>query len=327
MYVGDQTTARRHLDRVLTAFAASDLQSNVNRSQRDSHIIRFHTDLCVSARMYLARVLWLQGFSEQAVRAAEMSIEEAQATGHALSLCTALALAACPVALWVGNLAMAAKYARELLDHSRRHYLPLWNAYGAGFHRVVAIRTGPGDTGSPTSDDHARRSPGAEHHVSVSDRADRAGRRLTDAGRIVEARGCRSGTSVRPHARRELFQQALDEGPEECCLGNCATSLARRDVFRRHHRRCVAGTAAQCGGSSSASRSLLSSLLEASRSNQLHPLQARVPVLADDDVVVHRSSKRGTASASQGPLPIFSRRTIEVQAKDSVRDDSGRQSR
>src|SRR5882724_3689908 len=36
--VGDQITARRHLERVLTSFAASDLQSDVNRSQRDSHI-------------------------------------------------------------------------------------------------------------------------------------------------------------------------------------------------------------------------------------------------------------------------------------------------
>ena len=45
-----------------------------------------------------------------------MSIEEAQATGHALSLCYALALAACPIALWVGNLAAAAHYAGMLLD-------------------------------------------------------------------------------------------------------------------------------------------------------------------------------------------------------------------
>jgi hypothetical protein len=83
------------------------------------------------------------------VRTAEMSIEEARATGHELSLCTALALAACPVALWVGNLHMAANYARELLDHSRRHYLPLWNAYGSEFDRVVAIRTGDFEIGSP----------------------------------------------------------------------------------------------------------------------------------------------------------------------------------
>jgi predicted ATPase len=119
------------------------------RSQTDSHVIRFHTDLRVSARMYLARVLWLQGLPDQAVRTAKMSIEEARATGHALSLCSALALAACPIALWIGDLPMAANYARELLDHSRRHFLPLWNAYGSLFHRIVAIRSGDLDGGVP----------------------------------------------------------------------------------------------------------------------------------------------------------------------------------
>ena len=39
-----------------------------------------------------------------------MSVAEAQATGHAMSLCYALALAACPIALWVGDLAAAARY-------------------------------------------------------------------------------------------------------------------------------------------------------------------------------------------------------------------------
>ena len=90
------------------------------------------------ARVFLARVLWLQGFPDQAVRTAEISIEEAQATGHALSLCYALALAACPIALWVGNLAAAAHYTRMLLDHSRKHGLPLWSAFGSRFQRVVA---------------------------------------------------------------------------------------------------------------------------------------------------------------------------------------------
>ncbi len=77
-----------------------------------------------------------------------MSIEEAQATGHALSLCYALALAACPIALWVGNLAAAARYTGMLLDHSRKHSLPLWSEFGARFQRVVVLKGGDLDTGS-----------------------------------------------------------------------------------------------------------------------------------------------------------------------------------
>ena len=96
---------------------------------------------CRRARI-LRRVLWLQGFSEQAAHAAETSVAEAHEAGHAVSLCLALALAACPIALWVGDLAGAAHYARMLLDHSREHSLPLWREFGARFQRVVVIKGG-----------------------------------------------------------------------------------------------------------------------------------------------------------------------------------------
>jgi predicted ATPase len=101
----------------------------------------------LSTRVFLARVLWLQGFSDQAVRTAEMSIGEARATGHAMSLCYALSLAACPIALWVGNLVAAANYTAMLLDHSRRHSLPLWSAFGSRFQSVVDIKGGDLETG------------------------------------------------------------------------------------------------------------------------------------------------------------------------------------
>jgi tetratricopeptide (TPR) repeat protein len=141
-FIGDQLDARLHLERVLTHFAENDLGSDVVRSLTNYYIIRFHTDLRISAHVYFARVLWLQGLSDQAVRAAETSITKAQETGHALSLCYALALAACPIAVWVGNLAAAAHYTGMLLDHSRENNLPLWNAYGSSFHRVVTLSGG-----------------------------------------------------------------------------------------------------------------------------------------------------------------------------------------
>jgi hypothetical protein len=68
-FLGDQTSAWR------THYAATDHRQNVIRFQDD---IRFGTDLRVSARVFLARLLWLQGFSDQAVPTAEMSIGEAQ---------------------------------------------------------------------------------------------------------------------------------------------------------------------------------------------------------------------------------------------------------
>ena len=105
-----------------------------------------------------------------------MSIEEAQATGHAVSLCYALALAACPIALWVGDLATAAHYTRMLVDNSRKHDLPLWSAFGSRFQRVVVLKGGDPD-----------RDRRAQFQLSILDRSDRVGGSLDRAGRIAEA--------------------------------------------------------------------------------------------------------------------------------------------
>jgi tetratricopeptide (TPR) repeat protein len=151
--LGDQIGARRHLEQVLTDYVASRHRTNVIGLRTDSHVIRFHTDLPLSARVYIARALWLQGFSDQAVRTAEVSVEEALATNHALSVCYALALAACPIALWAGNLAAAARHTEALLDYSRKNNLRFWTAFGCRFQRVVAIKNGVSDTTLPQQPD------------------------------------------------------------------------------------------------------------------------------------------------------------------------------
>ncbi len=56
-----------------------------------SHIIRFNTDQRVLTSVYLPRVLWLQGFPDQATRAAHSTVEDAHAADHTISLCLALA--------------------------------------------------------------------------------------------------------------------------------------------------------------------------------------------------------------------------------------------
>jgi len=132
-HLGELVSARHHLEQALDNYSAADHRLD---------FIRFRSELRVSARVFLARALWLLGLSDQALCAAEQSIGEARATGHANSLCLALALAACPVALWARNLRAAAGYAQMLLDHARERSLPLWGAYGAAFQRVILIKEG-----------------------------------------------------------------------------------------------------------------------------------------------------------------------------------------
>jgi tetratricopeptide (TPR) repeat protein len=113
-FLGDQTSARRHIERMLVDYAAP---------AHRSHIIRFQYDQRVAARADLALILWLQGYPDQAMRAAQNTVDAACAIDHPLSLCYALAQAACPMALLIGDLVAADRWTAMLLDYSARHAL------------------------------------------------------------------------------------------------------------------------------------------------------------------------------------------------------------
>jgi hypothetical protein len=65
-FLGDQPSARRHLEHMLAHYVPPT---------RKPDITRFHYDPRLAAHSYLARVLWLQGFPDQATRTAESNIE------------------------------------------------------------------------------------------------------------------------------------------------------------------------------------------------------------------------------------------------------------
>src|SRR3984885_13756575 len=132
-YLGDLLSARRHLENVLAHYVTP---------ARRWQIVRFEVDQWAAARAYLARIMWLQGLPDQAMRTAESSVADARATDHAISLGLALALAACPIALFVGDLAKAEHYAEMLLDHSTRHALARWRAFGRSYQGVLLIQRG-----------------------------------------------------------------------------------------------------------------------------------------------------------------------------------------
>jgi predicted ATPase/DNA-binding winged helix-turn-helix (wHTH) protein len=135
--LGDQPSARCHIERALAESPAP--------GQRQ--LVRLQLDPQVTARVHLARVLWLQGFPDRAKREAEHSVNDARTTEHAISFSYALHRAACPVALWNGDLAAASQYADTLLDHAKQHALVHWQLYGWAYQGAVAIRRGDIATG------------------------------------------------------------------------------------------------------------------------------------------------------------------------------------
>jgi predicted ATPase/DNA-binding winged helix-turn-helix (wHTH) protein len=137
-WLGDQLRARRYIEHMLGHYVVPAPKS---------HVIRFQSDQRATALAFLARVLWLQGFPDQAARTVETSIDEARATNHANSLCYVLGHAACLIALLNGDLATAEHYAGMLLDESTRQALPVWRALGRSYQGALAIKRGDVMTG------------------------------------------------------------------------------------------------------------------------------------------------------------------------------------
>ena len=132
-YLGDQQRARHHIDRTIAHLAAM-----ADKPQ----IIRLRFDLRVSTHYFQARILWLQGLSEQSLRVVEHNIDEGRAIGHALTLCSVLGQGACPIAFFVGDLDAAARYGAMLLEHTERNPIRLWHLWARCFNGMLAAKRG-----------------------------------------------------------------------------------------------------------------------------------------------------------------------------------------
>jgi predicted ATPase/DNA-binding winged helix-turn-helix (wHTH) protein len=137
-HLGDQTSARRQIERQVSRYMPPD---------RRSHTVRFLFDQRVTGRVFLARILWLQGFPDQAIRLSQGILEDTRAIDHTVSLCYALSAAACSVPLFVGDLAAAERSVAMLLDHSARHVLALWHSWARCLEGALFIKRGDVDAG------------------------------------------------------------------------------------------------------------------------------------------------------------------------------------
>jgi hypothetical protein len=137
-YLGDHTNSRRHAESALRHYS---------RPRNRSHIIRFQFDPGIVCRTLLSKLLWAQGFPDQAIEEVHGVVEEATNVGHAMSLALALAQAACPVTLLSGHLTVAERFIDLLLKHTLEHALDLWHAWGMCFSAMLLIARGGTDAG------------------------------------------------------------------------------------------------------------------------------------------------------------------------------------
>jgi predicted ATPase/DNA-binding winged helix-turn-helix (wHTH) protein len=140
-YLGEHTNARHHAEAMLRHYF---------RPRDRSHIIRFQFDPRIVSRTLRSKLLWAQGFPDQAIDEAHGVVEEAATVGHAMSLALALAQGACPVTLLSGDLTAAEIFINLLLEHTVEHALGLWHAWGTCFGAMLVIARGRNDEGLKT---------------------------------------------------------------------------------------------------------------------------------------------------------------------------------
>jgi predicted ATPase len=99
-------------------------------------------DQRVLARAMLARTLWFQGYAEQAMAHARLSLEEAQRTNLPLSIGEALRVAVCDIALMTGDLETAEQSITMLIDVATSQNAPFWGILGRCFRGKLAVVRG-----------------------------------------------------------------------------------------------------------------------------------------------------------------------------------------
>ncbi|MDR6890296.1 MULTISPECIES: ATP-binding protein [Variovorax] len=127
-FCGAFTEARAHAE------AAAD----VDEATRRNHANAFQPDARTTAMAILARTLWIQGESRLAMATAIQCMEEAEALGHALSLCVAL-FWICPMAIWAGERRTARAWVDTMLQQTRSKGFAYWHEWAVCYDYAMKL--------------------------------------------------------------------------------------------------------------------------------------------------------------------------------------------
>lgn len=134
-YLGDVTTARSHIE---SALLHPDLEANIRGGLTIDYPRRAH--------ITLARLLWLQGYPDQATDLARQAISDVVAVNHPITLCRALVWAF-DIFYWNEDLAAYEEHIDGVVQESRRHGLAILQAVGEAMKAIALLARGATDPG------------------------------------------------------------------------------------------------------------------------------------------------------------------------------------
>jgi hypothetical protein len=126
-YYGDQIAARPHLDHVLAHYVHGAGHPALGSRLNNATV----------ARATLARVLWLQGEPDQALRVTDQAMQQATGDDHLMSILYVLVEAAVPLSLLTGDVPGSQRFLDTLLEQASRSSFLIWQTYGRCFQAML----------------------------------------------------------------------------------------------------------------------------------------------------------------------------------------------
>jgi hypothetical protein len=188
----------------------------------------FRFDHRVGARATLCRILWVQGFPDQAVRTAHEAVSDSLSADHSLYVCIAL-YAACAILQWTGDAPGARRLIAALLDHSAKHSLNYWHVWGRCFDAALELRNGD------TAENRERRRELLRDPLISAQHLDTLGtlsEELVEPELVARAEMGRAGWSAAEVLRAKGEIILREDAPDAACA---AETMFRRsmDMARR----------------------------------------------------------------------------------------------
>lgn len=135
---GDQAAAQFHIEKGMALDAEVGSQHAVNY---------FGSINRTGATVALARVLWLRGFPDRALRAAQNAIDEmSHGRNHPVSVCTSLFYGG-SVIFWTGNFSRAWELVEQLIPYAEKHSLRPYRAGGIALKGELQVASGDAHAG------------------------------------------------------------------------------------------------------------------------------------------------------------------------------------
>jgi predicted ATPase/DNA-binding winged helix-turn-helix (wHTH) protein len=157
---GRPREAQQYLERILRFPTAAE-------DRRDA--IHYNSNDHAAARAMLARALWMQGLTDQALHEARLSLEELQGTDHQLVLCQILHQGICRIATMTGDFATADREIARLIEAAKGLNAQFYETAGQFLKGKLLVERGEYAQGVPVLRDAFETCDRTGWHISYSE--------------------------------------------------------------------------------------------------------------------------------------------------------------